>query len=194
MLCGSIVFLPFLFSQQTSTPQSSATPKEIHAPEQKEYQQQRAEYMVKRQRLQAQGKQILAAEMAREKAGDCTEANTTYDFNVCYGKQMAITEQNLKDYEGIIRELIAPSPQPLVEPDTDTTGVAGTRLTPKHLIEEFERVEQSWRQYRETACSAAFHQFGGGTGGPSFEMECELRLARDHVRELEMIYGEDLLL
>jgi uncharacterized protein YecT (DUF1311 family) len=80
------------------------------------------------------------------------------------------------------------------ESETDTPGIAGISLTPEHQLAEFKRVEQSWQQYRETACAAAFHQFGGGTGGPSFEMECELKLTRNHIRELEMIYGEDLLL
>jgi hypothetical protein len=32
----------------------------------------------------------------------------------------------------------------------------------------------------------------GGTGGPSFQLECMLNLARDHMRELNMIYGEEL--
>jgi uncharacterized protein YecT (DUF1311 family) len=55
-------------------------------------------------------------------------------------------------------------------------------------------VEQSWWQYREVACAAAFHQFDGGTGGPSFQLECKLKLARDHMRELSLIYGGELRL
>jgi len=43
------------------------------------------------------------------------------------------------------------------------------------------------------ACSATHHQFDGGSGGPSFEMQCRLMLARDHMRELKMIYGESFL-
>jgi uncharacterized protein YecT (DUF1311 family) len=65
----------------------------------------------------------------------------------------------------------------------------GPALTPKELSDEFERVEKAWQEYRETACTAAFHQFSGGTGGPSFEGQCELKLTRDHMRELDMIYG-----
>lgn len=156
--------------------------------------QQRAlDKAAKRRSLQAQAKLILNAEMAREKAGDCLEAQTTSDFDTCYGKQLSMTDQDLKSYEGIIRELLDPSQTP-GQPAAETAGVAGPVLTPAQFVAEFDRVEQRWRQYRQTACTAAFHEFDGGTGGASFQMECQLKLTRDHLRELEMIYGEDLLL
>jgi len=188
-LSGGFFFLPLCFSQQ-----SPARPEKILTPEQKALQQKDMEYRAKRHSLQAQARQIFDAEMAHEKAGDCPDAQTTVDFNICYGKQAAITEQNLKSIEGIIRELLAPPPRMPGQPEADTPGSAGISLTPVHLLEEFDRVEQSWRQYRETACTAAFHQFSGGTGGPSFELQCELMLARSHMRELEMIYGQALRL
>jgi len=191
-LCGGFVLLPLAFSQQGSDGQSPAKPKKVLTPEQKVYQQQWKEYMVKHQSLQAQAKEVFDAEMAREKAGDCPEAKTTYDFNICYGKQAAITEENLKSFEGIIRELMAPQPQMPGQPVNEMHGPAGPSPTPEQVTEEFDRVEQDWRQYRETARTAAFHQFDGGTGGPSFQMECELRLTRGHMRELDMIYGSDL--
>jgi uncharacterized protein YecT (DUF1311 family) len=189
IFCGSFVLLPLAFGQQ-----STVTPKKVFTPEQKAYQQQWKEYMAKRQSLAAQAKQIFDTEMAREKARGCSDANSTYDINICYEKLTAITDQNLKSYEELIRELLAPGPRMPGETDTDTPGIAGISLTPGHQLAEFERVEKSWQQYRETACTAAFHQFDGGTSGPSFEMECELTLTRDHIRELRMIYGEDLLL
>jgi uncharacterized protein YecT (DUF1311 family) len=65
-------------------------------------------------------------------------------------------------------------------------------LTQEQLVAEFDRVEEVWERYRESACRAAFHQFAGGTGGPSFEMQCQLKVTRDHMRELDMIYGADL--
>jgi len=191
-LCGGFVLLPLLFGQQGSDQQTPAKPKKVLTPEQKVYRQQWKEYMAKRQGLQAQAKAVFDAEMAREKAGDCPEAKTTYDFNICYGEQTAITEENLKSYEGIIRELMAPQPRMPGESATEMHGPAGRSLAPEEQTEEFERVEQDWRQYRETACTAAFHQFDGGTGGPSFQMECQLKLTRSHMRELDMIYGSDL--
>jgi uncharacterized protein YecT (DUF1311 family) len=191
-LCGGFVLLPHGFGQQGSDQQTPARPKKVLTPEQRVYQQQWKEYMAKRQSLQAQAKQVFDTEMAREKASDCPEAKTTYDFNICYGDQVATTDQNLKSYEGIIRELMASQPQMPGEPTTEMHGPGGPSLTPKQIAEEFDRVEQDWRQYREKACTAAFHQFDGGTAGPSFEMECKLKLTRGHMRELDMIYGEDL--
>lgn len=148
--------------------------------------------MAKRQSLQAQAKQVFELEMSREKAGDCPDAQTNYDFNICYGNQVTITAQNLKSYEGIIQDLMAPMPQMPGNSADNVPGPAGPSLTPEETREEFDHMEEAWRQYRATACTAAYHQFNGGTGGPSFQMECQLKLARDHMRELDIIYGHDL--
>jgi uncharacterized protein YecT (DUF1311 family) len=186
-LCASFVLPPLLLGRQGPT-----VPKKDPTPEQQAYRQ----YEAKHRALQAQAKQVFDMETAHEKAGDCPDAKTDYDFNICFGKQLTITEQNLKSYEGFIRELMAPPPQmpgqPAVETNPPANGIAGPVLSPPEFEHEFERVEQSWEQYREVACAAAFHQFEGGTGGPSFQLECKLKLARDHMRELSMIYGEEL--
>lgn len=183
ILCIGLV-PPFSFGQQ-----GPAYPKKVLAPQQETYQQWETKY----RSLQAQGKQVFDAEMAREKAGDCPDAQTTSDFNTCFGRQLTITGQNLKSYEGIIRELMVPSPQPSVEKSGSVNGLAGPSLTPARQAAEFGRVEQSWRQYSKAACAAAYHQFDGGSGAQSFEMQCELQLTRDHMRELHMIYGESFL-
>jgi hypothetical protein len=101
---------------------------------------------------------------------------------------LAITDENLKSYEGFIHDLQTPPPPIPGVPALNSPGPAGPSLSSQELAAEFDRVEQSWRQYRETACTAAFHQFEGGTGGPGFEMQCELKLKRDHMRELDAIY------
>jgi uncharacterized protein YecT (DUF1311 family) len=180
LFASFILPLSCLGQQETASPNKGLTPaQEAHR-----------RYEAKH-RLQAQAKQVFDVEMSREKAGDCPDAKSTYDFNVCYGKELTITDQNLKSFEGFIRELIdAPllPGQPTVESNDPANGIAGPSLS----SQEFDRVEQSWAQYRESACSAALHQFEGGTGGPSFQMECQLKLARDHMRELNMIYGEEL--
>lgn len=53
----------------------------------------------------------------------------------------------------------------------------------------FDQIEQRWRDYRQSACAAAFNRFDRGPGGPPFEQECEIRLTRNRLRELNMIYG-----
>ena len=191
-LWGSLLFLPLLFNQQAPAQQASGRPKKVLTPEQKVYQQQWKEYMVKRHTLQAHAKQVFEAEMVREKAKNCPNAGSTYDYNICFSKQVTITEENLKSYESDIRELMASAPRMSGESETNMRGPAGPNLTSAQLTGEFDAVEQSWRQYRDTACTAAFHQFGGGTGGPSFQMQCGLRLSRSHMRELDMIYDGKL--
>jgi uncharacterized protein YecT (DUF1311 family) len=123
------------------------------------------------------------------KAGDCPTAQTTVDFNDCFGKQLTLAEQSLKCYEAVIQGLDAPAPEP---PDLSSQELPPS-WTPAQELAQFHRVEQSWRQYRDLACTAAYHQFDGGSGAPSFAMECRLKLTRDHMRELAMIYGESFL-
>lgn len=173
--------------------QNPATHHKVLTPEQIAYQQQYKQWYAHQQQLQAQAMQNYDAEMAREKAGDCPNASSTYEFNVCYGKQLDITDANLKSFEASLHDLLAPAPRMPGEPATPPPGPGGPSMTPAQLTAEFESVTRIWRQYRDTACTAAFHQFGGGTGGPSFELQCRLQLARDHMREMRMIYGGSFL-
>ena len=184
--------LPQSRAQQTVDQTTISAPKKVLTSEQRVYQQQGREWMQGHRTLQAKAKEIFEAEMAAEKAGDCPDANTTYDFNVCFGNVLAAADERLKSFEQVIRDLQAPSRRMAGAPEPPANGLSSPVLTPEQLSTEFNSVEQLWRQYRTAACSAAFHQFGGGTGGPSFEAQCELKLTRDHMRELDMIYGGDL--
>jgi len=181
------LFLPVLGQQDP------ARPKKVINPEQQALQQQMRETDAERQRFRSYAKQAFDSEMAREKVGDCPDAKTTYEFNVCYGKEVAATDQNIENYEDGIRHLLgmrdsSPSGQPL------PPGPAGPQLSAEQQLAEFERVEQLWHSYLDAASTAAFHQFGGGTGGPSFEMETHLRVVRSHMRELDSVYGSLLRL
>ena len=191
-VCLIYCFLPQSLAQQTADQPNVTSAKKVLTPEQKVYQEQDREWMERRHSLQAEAKEIFDSEMTAEKAGDCPDAKTTYDFNVCLGNVLTAADQNLKSFEQSIRDLQAPSPHMAGAPEAPANGIAGPVLTPEQLTAEFDSVEELWRQYRTMACTAAFHQFGGGTGGPSFEAQCELKLTRDHMRELDMIYGGDL--
>jgi len=169
--------------------QQPVSPRKTLTPEQQEYQRQWRDYIAKRPGLQERGKQIFDAKMAREKAGDCPNARSTYDINVCLGKQVGTTDQNLKQYEAIIRELIASAPE---EPGGPGGGPAGPALTSAESGAEFDNVGQAWRQYRDLACKAARNQMGGGTAAPTSEMQCDLALGRSHMRELDSIYWLEL--
>lgn len=196
LLFGILLLLPCSFSQQSQSQSAPARPKKVLTPGQITLQHRATETMARRQSLQAQAKQIFDAEMSREKAGDCPDAQTTAAVNNCFSEEGNTTQQNLTAFEGIIRELILPDPQLPPQPDTEpgqpVMGIGGPVLTPQQHAGKFDQVEQRWRQYRDTACTAAFHQFDGGTGGPGFEGQCGLKLARDHMHELDLIYGSDL--
>ena len=151
-------------------------------------QQQMREVAAKRDRLRAQAKQAFDAELAREKAGDCPHASNTGEFNVCYGQEAGITDQNLKTYEGAIRDLLGLH-SPNLTDQPPMPGPAGPQLTPEQDAAEFDHVEQLWHAYLDAAATAAFDQFGGGTGGPSFQMETHLRLVCSHLSELDNLYG-----
>lgn len=189
---GGIVLLASSLSGQCLSQQQAAAPRKAPTPEQLALQQKNRDWVANRQRLQEEGKQLLAAETARESAGDCPSAGNTVQFNECFGRQLETTDKSLEGYERVIRALMAPEFPEQDSGRPQAPGPAGATLTPAQLGAEFDHLEALWRDYRKTACTAAFHQFGGGTGGPSFELQCEIKLARNHMRELDLIYGEDL--
>jgi uncharacterized protein YecT (DUF1311 family) len=161
-----------VFAQSTSGKQ---TPQE----EWKAYQAQSALFR----------EQVTAAfdrEMARQKAGDCREATTTYAIGECLAKETETTTMNYKEYTGALRSLLG-----LVYPGGETLaqGPSGKPLTSKELVKEFDTAEAAWQQYREAICRAAADQFLGGT---IFYLEggyCQLMLVRSHMRELDTIYN-----
>jgi uncharacterized protein YecT (DUF1311 family) len=167
--------------------QPAARPKKVLTPEQQEYQRKSKEVNAQRDALRAQAKAAFDDEMTREKAGDCPNAMTTYDANVCYGKTADITDKNLKTFTDALRSMLA-----LHYPDMPGPAPAGSTnsrtLTPEQHVAEFDQIETQWSAYASTACGAVYHSFEGGTGGPSAKIECHLRLVRNHLRELDSIY------
>jgi uncharacterized protein YecT (DUF1311 family) len=124
-------------------------------------------------------------EMEREKAGDCPNVVTTYDENVCLGQEVATTTANYKDYADTLRSLMGLRDSSAIVAD----GPTGTPPTPDEMAKEFDRIETAWDAYRTVLCSAAYHQYRGGTIAPSIELSCNLRAMRTHIRELGGILG-----
>lgn len=183
VLCYALSLTPITFCRQTTS-----TPTKVLTPEQRELQQQVRELDARRNTLRAQAKEAFDAEMARQKAGDCPNANTTSEFNTCFGKAVDITDQNLQTFERAIRDLLGLKyPSPTDQPPMP--GPAGPALTTEQSVEEFDHMEQLWHSYLDAASTTAFHQFDGGTGGPSFEMETHLAIVRSHMTELNNLYG-----
>jgi uncharacterized protein YecT (DUF1311 family) len=172
--------------------QNDARPHKVLTPEQRTYQQSYRAWSENHRSLQAKAKQIYDTEMAREKAGDCPAAQSTREFEECYSKVFDTVSASLKDFESTLRALMLPPPQFPGTTATSEPGPAGPTLTSDQLSAESDQVEHLWHQYADAACTAAFHQFDGGTGGRPFEAECEIKLTRNHLREIDLIYGNDL--
>jgi uncharacterized protein YecT (DUF1311 family) len=182
--------LPQIFAQQTT-----AAPQKVFTPEQMASRQRYQAWEANYRSLQAQGKQIYDAEMAREKAseqvGNCPSANSDMDFDVCFSQLVKITDASLASYEQVIRGLKAP--QPKMPGEVGSAPGSSSSPTPLESLAQFNQVEQCWEQYSKIACKAAYDQLYGGSGAGSFGAECQLQLTRDHIRELHMIYGEDFI-
>lgn len=176
-----LVLVPLSFGQD------SARPKKILTPEQQAYQQRVKEFFAQRESLQVQAQQVFDAEMPREKAGDCPEAGSTYELNLCFGKAVESTDKNLKAHVDAIRNLLRLK-HPEFNRETPRHGPAGPVLTEEQLTAEFEHMEKVWHSYLDLASTAAFHQYGGGTGGPSAEMQHHIQIVRSHMRELGALY------
>jgi len=184
VISSAILCLAAYGSGQQNQPPHHKEP----TPEQQAFREELKLHSAHLQQLHAQAKQIFDAEMAGEKADDCPVAGSTYEMKVCYGKQIDVTEANLKSFEAIIRNSLAPGPQIPGEPAAPPPGPAGPSLTPGQKQAELDKVELAWRQYRESVCAAAFHQYDGGTLGPIVEDQCYLRITRNHMRDLSTVY------
>jgi hypothetical protein len=184
LLCIALSLSSLGVSRQVPIPREKAL-----TPEQQALQQKARVVAAERDTLRAQAKQTFDAEMVRQKAGDCPDANTTYDANVCYGKAVGVTGQNLQTYEAAIRNLLGLKSN--FTGQLPIAGPAGPQSTPPEVA-DFDRMEALWHSYLDAAKGAAFHQFGGGTGGPSFAMVSYLQLVRSHMAELNGLY--DILL
>jgi uncharacterized protein YecT (DUF1311 family) len=185
-LCASLVTAGVCSRQQDEGRRSSPEQAKVSIPKQGDDQQQW------RQRLHAQAKLIFDAEAERERSGDCPTSSTTSEFDNCFVQRLKQTATNLEQFDRIIRQLQLGSPQISGAASETTAGSAGQERTPAQYATEFDALEKAWQQFREFACTAAFHQFDGGSDASSFQIECELKLTRDHMRELDLIYGSDL--
>ena len=119
------------------------------------------------QKGRRQAKAAFEREMAREKAGDCRDATTTYADNMCLEKESKTSAANYAEFSAAVRALL---------------GAASPAQ------KEFDLAQAAWQKYRDLQCSAAFDLYKGGTIAPSAEGRCDLMLMRSHMRELEAVY------
>lgn len=147
-----------------------------------------AAFFQQRSQLQQQAKAAFDREMARQKAGDCPHARSTYDENLCLGKAIHTTLANYQSFSGALRSLLGQKNPMMGASLGDMIGPTGKPLTAEQMTKEFDQVEAGWETYRKAQCSAAYDFFKGGTIAPSMGELCELKLIRSRMADLNSIY------
>jgi uncharacterized protein YecT (DUF1311 family) len=156
--------------------------------------EQRAENRRARDQWVAQRYRILDGayaawnrEMAREEAGDCLEARTTYEINICIGEEVEITEKNYRAYADAFRALFTQVPPR--GGGVGGSGPSGTPPTAEETLRRFNDAEDLWRKYMDASCELDADTWRGGTIAPYMGASCELKLFRNHMRDLGGTFG-----
>jgi uncharacterized protein YecT (DUF1311 family) len=187
------VFLAALFAVYANAQiPANNHPKKVLTPEQLAYQQAIKEYNAKSKELRAAAIAAYNAELAREKAPECPDADNTRDINMCLGHEVELTEANYKAFTTALRGMLA-LPEPAVPgAPTPYMGPTGPEGTPATNTAAFDAAESAWQAYAKAECSAMDTLWRGGTIVNSIVAECELRMARARMHELDNAYDMQL--
>jgi uncharacterized protein YecT (DUF1311 family) len=175
------------FATAQTTPQQPR-PKKILTPDQIAYQQQMKTYNAQVDTLRADANSAYSAEIAREKAGDCPNAVSTYDINMCLAHENDVTDANYKAYTSALRAMLAlPYPStPGIE--TPIMGPTGPAATPVTNTAAFDAAELAWHAYATAECNAVDTLWRSGTIVNAMVGYCELRMTRGRLHELDDAY------
>ena len=192
ILC--LALIPALAAAQTA-PQpapSAPRPKKVLTPDQIVYQAQMKTYYAERDRLRDAANSAYTAEMAREKAPECHNADNTVAINMCLSHEDDLTGANYKAFTSALRAMLA-LPQPTFPGETTPyIGPSGREATPATNTAAFDTAESAWQTYAKAQCDAVDTLWRGGTIVDAMDGECYLRQARARLHELNDAY--DMLL
>jgi uncharacterized protein YecT (DUF1311 family) len=188
ILC--LALIPALVAAQTA-PQpapSAPRPKKVLTPDQIVYQAQMKTYYAEHTRLTTAANSAYTAEIAREKAPECPNASTTYDINMCLSKEGEITDANYKAFTSALRAMLALPAPTFPGETTPSIGPSGREATPDTNTAAFDAAEAAWHTYTTAECAAIDTLWRGGTIVNSMVGECDLRLTRARLHELNDAY------
>ena len=123
--------------------------------------------------------------MVRKKNRQCPRAFSTYEMEACVEREVEKTKANYEAYVGTLR-----SSEALASPE-EAPGAApllGRPLRPDERAKEFDAVESAWQVYAKAQCTTAYDTSREGASARVTQLECDLRLLRDRMSELESIY------
>jgi uncharacterized protein YecT (DUF1311 family) len=146
-------------------------------------------FMAELGRLQAQAKAAYESEMAREKAGDCPNADNTRAIVGCLADEIATTTANFKAFTGAIRSVLS-----LEGADAKDTILGPTGQTPsrEEVLRAFDDAASAWDKYSKAQCDAIYGLYRGGTYTKVAGASCELLLLRSRMREMDRLYNDAL--
>jgi uncharacterized protein YecT (DUF1311 family) len=182
LLCVSLLIPACAFAQQTPRPKKILTPGQIA------YQQAMKTYNAQIDVLRSSANAAFAAEVAREKAPECPNASTTHDINMCLSHETDLMEANYKAFTTALRSMLA-LPVPTTPGLNDSAGgPTGQEATPAVNTAAFDAAEAAWHNYATAECGAVDTLWRGGTIVNSIVVECNLRMARARLHELDVAY------
>jgi uncharacterized protein YecT (DUF1311 family) len=171
------------FAQQTQHPRKILTPEQIA------FQQAIKTYNAQIDILRSSAISAFAAEVAREKAPECPNASTTYDINMCLSHEGDLTDANYKAFTTALRSMLALPVPTMPGSDGGLEGPSGREGTPATNTAAFDAAELAWRTYATAECGAVDTLWRGGTIVNSVVDECDLRMVRARLHELDLAYG-----
>jgi uncharacterized protein YecT (DUF1311 family) len=186
------LFLVISSCALSQTQPQQPRPKKILTPDQIVFQAQMKIYYAEHSRVVAAANSAYTAEAAREKAPECPNAATTYDINMCLSREGDITDTNYKAFTSALRAMLA-LPAPTFPGEiTPAIGPSGREATPATNTAAFDAAEAAWQTYATAECNAVDTFWRGGTIVNAMVGECNLRLARARLHELNDAYDMPL--
>ncbi len=182
LLCSALLALPL-----PGLAQKASRPKKVLTPDQVAYQQASAAWLVQYNALRQQAQAPYNQEMAREKAGDCPNADSTRAEEECLGHEITLTQANYAAVTTALRALLGLE-HPTMPGEQPAFGPTGTPPTSQQRVAEFDRLEAASAAYRKLAATAAYNEYKGGSLAPVFAAQAEQRLTRSHLEELAFVY------
>src|ERR1700687_4483771 len=133
---GAIARIILLLAMASAVPaqQDVPEPKKVLTPEQQTYQRELKTMRDESDRLRSKAKQAFDSEMEREKKGECPDAKSTLQINVCLDREKKTTTDNYRAYTDAIRAMLGLKEPVLPGIALPQRGPSGPILTPNTLV------------------------------------------------------------
>lgn len=96
----------------------------------------------------------------------CNKPSTTADEASCFAKASETADRNLNVFYARVRSVLS--------------------LEERNELLEAQR---AWLKYRDLTCTAEYHLYGRGTGGPVTRLACLSAVTQERVNTLKVTYG-----